>query len=125
MLYKLTISPYSSFSYPIQSDTLFGAFCWSYKYLYGTEKLEEFLDICITQKPPIIFSNMFFENTLPIPLYTLNKIKNIDCGKDLQKYKKIKKLNKDSILPKKIFLEVLENNYESVLDNILDKVMRR
>lgn len=118
MLYKLTISPYSSFSYPIQSDTLFGAFCWSYKYLYGTEKLEKFLEICITQKPPIIFSNMFFQNMLPIPLYALNKIKNNDYGKDLEKYKKIKKINKNSVLPKQIFLQVLENNYENIVDNI-------
>lgn len=118
MLYKLTISPYSSFNYPIQSDTLFGAFCWSYKYLYGTERLEAFLDICMTQKPPIIFSNMFFQNMLPIPLVVLNKIKNIDCGNDLEQYKKLKKINKNSFLPKQIFLQVLENNYENVIDNI-------
>ncbi len=119
MLYKLTISPYSSFNYPIQSDTLFGAFCWSYKYLYGTEKLEQFLDLCITQKPPIIFSNMFFKDMLPIPLAVLDKIKNIDYN-NLEQHKKIKKLNKDSFLPKEIFLQVLENNYDNVLNNIIN-----
>lgn len=119
MLYRLTISPYSSFSYPIQSDTLFGAFCWSYKYLYGTEKLENFLEICMIQKPPIIFSNMFFQDMLPIPLYTLSKIKNNDYGKDLEKYKKVKKLKKGSFISKKIFLEALENNNENVLHNVI------
>ena len=119
MLYKLTISPYSSFNYPIQSDTLFGAFCWSYKYLYGNEKLEKFLDLCIIKKPPIIFSNMFFKDMLPIPLAVLQKIKNINYN-NLEEYKKIKKLNKNSFLPKEIFLQVLENNYDNVLSNIIN-----
>lgn len=123
MLYKLTISPYSSFNYPIQSDTLFGAFCWSYKYLYGTEKLEELLNICMTEKPPIIFSNIFFENMLPIPLVLLNKIKNMDYYDDLEKFKKIKRLNKNVFLPKDIFLQALENNYENVLENIKSPVL--
>lgn len=118
MLYKLTISPYSSFDYPIQSDTLFGAFCWSYKYLYGTEKLESFLEKCIIEKPEIIFSNMFFKNMLPIPLAILNKIKNEDIGDSLEDYKKIKNITKNSFLPKKVFLEVLDGNYKNVIDNI-------
>lgn len=118
MLYKLTISPCSAFSYPIQGDTLFGAFCWSYKYLYGNEKLEYFLENCINKKPPIIFSNMFFKDMLPIPLVVVDKIKKSDFSNDLVQHKKIKRINNNSFLPKEIFLQVLENNYENVLDNV-------
>lgn len=117
MLYKLTIKPCSSFSYPIQSDTLFGAFCWSYKYLYGDEELEIFLKDCIKKKPRIIFSNMFFHNMLPIPLVALEKIKKTEVYNDLKQYKQIQKINSSSFLPKEIFLQVIENNYKNVLDN--------
>lgn len=115
MLYKLTISPYSSFDYPVQSDTLFGAFCWSYKYLYGAEELENFLEICVNDKPPIIFSNMFFENMLPLPLNVLDYIKYNDNSRSFEDYKKLKKLNENSFLPEKIFFETLVGNYDNVM----------
>lgn len=114
MLYRLTISPYSSFSYPIQGDTLFGAFCWSYKYLYGTEKLEEFLHICMTGKPPIIFSNMFPYNKLPLPLAIINKLKK-ENDNSLKYHKDLKKLKDNYLISRETFLEVANKNYKNVL----------
>lgn len=67
-LYKAEISPNASFCSPLQSDTLFGAFCWSYKYIYGEDKLLEFIQLCKQQKPPVIFSNVFPHNAVPVPL---------------------------------------------------------
>lgn len=66
MLYKATLRALGSFSSPLQSDTFFGAFCWSYRYLYGTEALESFLEDMMIE-PQVIFSNAFPVGTLPLP----------------------------------------------------------
>lgn len=67
-LYRAVISPMVSFASPLQSDTLFGAFCWSYRYCYGEDKLEELLLETRKGKPCVIFSNAFPKGTLPLPL---------------------------------------------------------
>lgn len=67
-LYHAVISPVVSFASPLQSDTLFGAFCWSYRYCYGEDKLEELLLGTRAGKPCVIFSNAFPKGTLPLPL---------------------------------------------------------
>lgn len=112
MLYKLTVTPYSSFSEDIQSDTLFGAFCWSYKYLYGELKLEEFIQKCMLGKPPIIFSNMFEYEKLPMPLLSRYKINKEDCS--LEDFTRLKKVKSKTLISKKNFLEIANNNYENI-----------
>ena len=54
-LYKAIIKPIGSYASPLQSDAFFGAFCWSYKYLYGKEALDALLEKCRIEKPQIIF----------------------------------------------------------------------
>lgn len=66
-LYRAVISPVVSFASPLQSDTLFGALCWSFRYCYGEDKLKELLMETRAGKPPVIFSNAFPEGTLPLP----------------------------------------------------------
>ena len=66
MLYKATIRSLGAFSSPLRSDTLFGAFAWSYRYLYGEELLEELLEWMMLE-PQVIFSNAFPRGTLPLP----------------------------------------------------------
>ena len=67
-LYKITIKPITSFCSPLQSDTFFGAFCWSYLYRYGESALQEMIFHCKAGKPDIIFSNAFPEGHLPMPV---------------------------------------------------------
>ncbi len=67
-LYRAVIRPVSSFSSALQSDTFFGAFCWSYRYCFGEDALEALLEEMKQNKPEIIFSNAFPHDTLPLPL---------------------------------------------------------
>lgn len=67
-LYKIVIRPVTSFCSPLQSDTLFGAFCWSYLYRYGNEALHEMLCHARAGNPDIIFSNAFPSGRLPMPI---------------------------------------------------------
>lgn len=67
-LYKMVIKPVNSFCSPLQSDTFFGAFCWSYLYRYGEQALHEFIDRYRKGMPDIIFSNAFPSGRLPMPL---------------------------------------------------------
>lgn len=69
MLFKIKIIALSSSFTPILSDTLFGAFCWSYKYKYGEDRLTEMLNSFRRSFiPPLVFSNVFPSGTLPFPL---------------------------------------------------------
>jgi len=67
-LYKITIKPISSYCSPLQSDTLFGAFCWSYLYEYGESALQKLINNYKNGVPDIIFSNAFPSNRLPMPV---------------------------------------------------------
>lgn len=67
-LYKIAIKPVTSFCSPLQSDTFFGAFCWSYLYRYGEKALNELLHHYKTGSPDIIFSNAFPRGRLPMPI---------------------------------------------------------
>lgn len=67
-LYKIVIEPVTSFCSPLQSDTFFGSFCWSYFYKYGEQALQELLFHYKTGNPKIIFSNAFPSGMLPMPI---------------------------------------------------------
>lgn len=67
-LYKITIKPISSYCSPLQSDTLFGAFCWSYLYGYGESALQKLISNYKSGMPDIIFSNAFPSGRLPMPV---------------------------------------------------------
>lgn len=77
-LYKIVIKPVTSFCSPLQSDTFFGAFCWSYLHKYGEEALQEMICHSKTGRPDIIFSNAFPEGRLPMPagIYNFRKSEN-------------------------------------------------
>ena len=64
---KIKIEPLSAFKSKLQSDTIFGQFCWMYKYIYGEDKLEEILKD-YDKAPFIVFSDGFVGNTLPKPI---------------------------------------------------------
>lgn len=51
-----------------QSDTVFGHLSWAVKYLYGDNKLSDFLNVSKTGEPPFICSNAFPQDYLPYPV---------------------------------------------------------
>lgn len=96
--YKVVVRPIMSFLSKLQSDTFFGAFCWSYKYLYGEAELERLLEKSMSQCPQIIFSNAFPSGYLPCPIGITDDARNsmdtsdkLKRRKTYQEDKKIKK----------------------------------
>ncbi len=51
-----------------QSDTVFGHLSWAVKYLYGNNKLSDFLNASKTSEPPFICSSAFPQDYLPYPV---------------------------------------------------------
>jgi len=96
-LYKLKIHSLSSFCTKLQSDTFFGAFCWSYKYIFGESQLESLIKDCMNGCPPIIFSDAFPSNYVPLPLGIASLNRNFintdtkEEGKKNYQYNKILK----------------------------------
>ena len=111
ILYKAVITPRTSFASPLQSDTLFGAFCWSYKYLYGDGMLEALLQESIrNQEHGIIFSNAFPAGCLPLPMgvYDEGRTRYSAVGKaDAKKaYQENKKYKKYSLVQRDAFINI-------------------
>lgn len=51
-----------------QADTLFGHLCWGLRYLHGAGALQDFLSGYEKGKPPLLVSNGFPGDFLPVPL---------------------------------------------------------
>jgi CRISPR-associated protein Csm4 len=55
--YILTLKQKSGLLSPLQSDTIYGHFCWRLKERLGTEKLTEFIELFKNSKPVFILSD--------------------------------------------------------------------
>lgn len=92
---KLTIQFRGPLASALQSDTIFGQFCWFYRYIYGPDKLEEKLN---QEVPFVVFSDGFLENHISMPILKPDSIENVGESKNiedyLEKYKNIKKFKK-------------------------------
>ena len=107
---RIKIQPETAFASPIQSDTLFGEFCWHYRFLYGDEKLNTILDN-YNSNPSIVFSNGFPENTLPMPVLTFKEtpFKGIKFKKDrVERYKLLKKFKKKTLIKKQTLISIIK-----------------
>jgi CRISPR-associated protein Csm4 len=96
---KIEIEPISSFVTKIESDTLFGVFCWNLLYKYGENRLIELLKK-FNEEPFIVFSNAFFADKLPKPY--LKPVRLND--------KNIKDIKKTVLLNKIDFMGLLKDN---------------
>lgn len=68
-LYQAVIAPEGPLASPLHSDTLFGAFCWSWLRCFGGASLEaELIAPSLAGEPPVIFSNGFPHGALPLPV---------------------------------------------------------
>lgn len=124
VLYKANIKPLASFTSPLQSDTFFGAFCWSYRYLYGKEALVKLLQKSVNGRPQIIFSNAFPADYLPLPMgvYDQERVRYGEIEKSNAKkaYEKDKKYKKCSLVSRKAFQEIqqgIRRGYSKYLDS--------
>src|SRR3989337_52725 len=66
--YRLIIKPTSSFQTPLHSDTLFGHISWALRYLKGEEELLKFLRAFSDDNVPLIVSDGFPKDYLPMPV---------------------------------------------------------
>lgn len=67
--YQAVIAPEGPLASPLHSDTLFGAFCWSWLRCFGRESLEaDLIAPSLAGEPPVIFSNGFPHGALPLPM---------------------------------------------------------
>lgn len=124
-LYRITIKPVTSFCSPLQSDTLFGAFCWSYVSLYGEEVLNNLITRYKKGNPDIVFSNAFPTGTLPVPLsYKVAYQSQNDVEDKLKKYQKYihnKKIESIQYVSVNVFNEIINgNNVQDFADTSID-----
>lgn len=121
-LYKIVVKPVTSFCSPLQSDTFFGAFCWSYLHQYGESALQELLHHTKTGNPDIIFSNAFPSGMLPMPCGItdcLRKEDNFSAKKErYQKYVNRKKRDHLSRISLKNFNKIINGNEMAFEDDI-------
>lgn len=127
VLYKANIIPKSAFSSPLQSDTFFGAFCWSYRYLYGEDALEKLLQKSVYEKPQIIFSNACPKDYLPLPMgiydterKNFNTVLMAEAKKIYQENKKYKKC---TLVHKDAFKKIQNGIREGYLQFLADEQM--
>ena len=66
--YSLEFKPLSVITKIPDAQTIFGAFCYQYKALFGEAELEDFLKNESSIQPIVLFSSMFYKNVLPLPL---------------------------------------------------------
>lgn len=86
MIFKLSVKPVSSFLSDLQSDTIFGHFCWRLKENQGEIVLSELLDYFKKDKPVFTLSNALFdykdELYFPKPLFSPEPISDVKGKKD-------------------------------------------
>lgn len=123
--YRIVIRPIMSFSSPLQSDTLFGAFCWSYRYSYGEEALTELLDAMKKGSHLVIFSNAFPKSTLPLPLGirdTLADFEKIENKEERRKaYQNHKKIKSAKYVEKDWFEKICKGDYAGFTKGLVDE----
>ncbi|WP_457566954.1 type III-A CRISPR-associated RAMP protein Csm4 [Desulfurobacterium sp.] len=123
---KIRIKPLTPFYTPFQSDTIFGEFCWHYRFLFGKEKLENLLKD-FDESPFIVFSSGFPEGHLPFPVVPFNKLP-IE-GKDVEKYKILKRFKKQHFIKKELLTELItsdkELTAELLFNNLISKLKEK
>ncbi len=83
--FKIDLEPKSALRTPLQSDTIFGHFCWCLRYYKGEKALEKFISPNV---PYVVFSNGFPKGYLPRPV-----LDPMDLGSREEVLSHIKKKN--------------------------------
>ena len=98
----------SPVSTPLQSDTVFGEFCWHFRFLYGEDRLKSIL----SGSPAVVFSDGFPDGYLPMPIYPFTKsLRGLDSWCEAEEtYKEMKRFKKVAYVKKEL-LEGLLSRY--------------
>ena len=135
--YKIQLKINSALITPIQGDTLFGHICWGIRYNDGEKSLVDFLSLYEGQ-PPLIISNAFPRDTLPMPLlHPENPDYNISLT-GLNHKKKLKKVkyiptslfkSNEPITETSIFVKLnteveIKNNYSETTERVHNTINR-
>lgn len=125
VLYRAAIRPLVSYASPLQGDTLFGAFSWSYRYCYGEESLENLLEEIREGKEQVIFSNGFPGGTLPLPLGIRDTEADFETiqGKEARKkaYQEHKKLKSARYVTREWFRKIQGGDYAGFSAGLRDE----
>ena len=129
-LYSIQFESISPMTAVPNSQTIFGTICHYYENIYGTEKLEELLQI--QKKEPIfVVSSMFLKDTIPLPQNFMPQFKKINDENDLillKETKKIQYISKELYLNEykvdfkafqELYFENLNNQNYVIKNNIL------
>lgn len=126
-LYRVGIRPVASFSSPLHSDTLFGAFCWSFRYYYGESELAELLRNLKDGTPEIIFSNGFPGGALPLPLGICDPGADFEMIKRKEArrkaYQEHKKLKNAKYVKRNWFEKIQRGDYRGFTSGLTDDLM--
>ncbi len=117
-VFKVSIKPSSFFTGTFSSFTIFGALCWALKWLFGKDKVEEFIEKI--RRCKIVFSSpmpegyVFKPFLLPAQIEK-KEIENIDPEfKENSKFRNfIKYFKKLKFIPWEIFSSVLEGKIKN------------
>ncbi|MDX9978278.1 MAG: hypothetical protein RBS16_09655 [Candidatus Cloacimonadales bacterium] len=118
--YEIKWTLNSPLSTELDSDTIFGHFCWSLRYLKGKDKLVDFLDKLKAREVSFVLSNGFQDKLLPMPKLPLdsdarNRLQQKHKFRYEDKRKEIKSMNS-------IPLSLLKDLYENIsLERFIDE----
>ena len=113
-VYSCELEFYSYLTSPVPSYTLFGALCWSARFLFGEEKLKDILqmadrgEILISSLMPIINEEkQFFKPFLEPKILTKKDREELNLENDTQFRSFLKKFKKLEFVPFKILKKIL------------------
>lgn len=113
-VYSCELEFYSYLTSPVPSYTLFGALCWSARFLFGEEKLKDILqmadrgEILISSLMPIINEEkQFFKPVLEPKILTKKDREELNLENDTQFRSFLKKFKKLEFVPFEILKKIL------------------
>ncbi len=96
--YRLQLKIRSPLVTPLQGDTLFGHLCWGIAYHEGENALTDFLS-SYDNTPPLVISNGFPHDKLPMPILS----PYVPEHADKEKIEELKHLKKQRFVPRELF----------------------
>lgn len=130
-IHKLTLTQKSGLLTELQSDTIFGHFCWRMNDILGKSKLEEFLELYKNGNPVFSISNSYFERDknifLPNPLLPFDKVEEKERSKDemIKKFLDYKDSKKRKYLSLEQFNFALNGDMLKLNDSIEKDVLKQ
>lgn len=125
-IYKLSLSQISGLLTELQSDTIFGHFCWRLKDIHGEKKLNTFLELNKNRNPVFTISNCFFERDgivfLPNPIIPLrDKTDSKLKDENIKSFISYKDSKSKKFLPLDQFNAILCGDYSKFKELILEE----